>query len=141
MAVTDAPAGRSAAGFTLAEVLVAVTVLAVGLLALQALGVSAARATAGASRESQVVSAAMHHLEAAYGDLASGRLPPPLSCTLGNGDRVTRTAAVIGPGTLAEVEVEVVPGFVGPAAAPFTLRAHVFSHTGFGPAPAPAPCP
>ena len=124
-------------GFTLIEVLIALVLLAVGLLALQALGVSAARSTAWAERNSRAAALATRYLEEALLDLRHARVPPQLCLTTDKEDRVSRTVSVAEPRRPA-VEVTVTPR--GSGSQPYTIRTWAYSPTPLPP-PDGTPCP
>jgi prepilin-type N-terminal cleavage/methylation domain-containing protein len=137
-----APVRMAVAGFTLPEVMIAAVVLAVGLLALQALGVAAARATAGAARGTAELAGAITVMEEARGELARGRLAPALDCTLASGSRVVRSVSVEDGGTLARVEVHVVAARPGTTAdTTYALSTHVLHPGGFRASHAAYACP
>lgn len=75
---TDPTQKQQPQGFTLIEVLIALLILAVGLLGLEALGISAARMTARAERETYYVSVATDTLERTLGRIRENvaGLPP-----------------------------------------------------------------
>lgn len=108
---TDAPAARATAGFSLAEVLVALVILAVGLLALESLGVSAARLVAASQRHNAFVSNAAGVLERAVAQVRSGTSVDTTAQTVSGGTvRVlSPTYTTAGGRTLTLLQAKAIP--------------------------------
>lgn len=95
--VRPAGAARADAGFTLLEVLIAVTILAVGLLALEAMGIGAARSVRRAEVQTTYTATAADLMEKTLTRIAQSPAAAiaDTSYTGASGERVWRTASAV----------------------------------------------
>lgn len=137
---TDLSSPRSAGGFTLIEVMVALVLLAVGLLSLQALGIMAVRSNGLAQKNSRAAATAAQYMETAMNQMRGGT-PTQLCQTLANGDRVSVAIDINAPNhperPKITVEVRTPAGVSNPL--PYTLQSYAFVPSGIS-AAAGTPC-
>lgn len=119
-------------GFTLVEVLFAMVILAVGLLALEGLGIVAVRSLGFAERNSRASVTAARYVEEALEQVRQDQLPASFSCSLSNGDRVTRAITYTAPPNATAVarvgiSVTVTPRPTSGAPVPVTLSSYAYS--------------
>lgn len=105
----NAPRGRGESGFTLIEVLIALTILAVGLLAIEALSIGAARAVTRANAQRTYLARATTEMEALTAMLQNDVQNTSVSQSQNLDGRATLYLRAAPTGTRWDVRVTIVP--------------------------------